>query len=268
MRIAPWLFLPWALAPLAAQESDVPLGINLPLAQGLENDDMALRITHRFVQPARGGSKDAYGVDGGATVGFGFDTTIKGWWGLNFQVYRTSDQKTVTLALQQKLWDDKDLKAAIRIERFDETVKDNPATTLQEGKLGTVVQLPLEWRPAETFTVLVVPTWLSRSQTKRESLTNLGLGARWELSPAHVFTAEYYPRPSKVSDVRVAPNNTALRAGYAAAYTWRTRGHRFTVVGTTEQGTTAHQVLSGDYNGVGPRSRGLWSLGFNLVRIF
>lgn len=47
---------------------------------------------------------------------------------------------------------------------------------------------------------------------------------------------------------------------------WRP-GIRFTHLATTIPGTTAHQVLGGDYAG-GPRPAGDWTLGFNLVRIF
>lgn len=254
--------------PLRAQDSEVPLAINLPMAQGLEKGDMGLRVTHRFLQAARGASKDAYGLDNSAYTGVGFDTSVAGWWGLNFQVYRTSDQKTVTLALQQKVWEDETVRAALRLERFDETVKDDPNTTLQEGKLGTAVQLPLEWHPAEGLTILAVPTWLSRSNLRRQSLTNVGFAARWDLGPAHGLTGEFYPRPSRLKDVRVGLTPRPLEQGWALAYTYRTRGHRFTVTASTVAGTTAHQVLAGDYAGVGPVASGQWSLGFNLVRIF
>lgn len=52
------------------------------------------------------------------------------------------------------------------------------------------------------------------------------------------------------------------------AYQYRTQGHRFTILATTTPGTTANQVLGGDYEGFGPRSSNYWSLGFNLIRIF
>lgn len=51
-------------------------------------------------------------------------------------------------------------------------------------------------------------------------------------------------------------------------YQHRTQGHRFTIIAPTVPGTTANQVLGGDYEGFGPRSPNNWSLGFNLVRIF
>lgn len=263
--------LPFALAPLslfAQQASEVPWGLNLPTAQGLEQGDLALRFTHRFTDRAKGNSKEAYGLDGFAYAAFGFEKNFASWPGLTAQVYRTADQKTVTLALHQKLVIDPGFQVALRIERFDETVKENPVTVgYQEGKLGTAVQLPMEWRASESLLFTAVPTWLSRSHLKRESLTTVGLAGRWDLTLEQSFTVEYYPRPSKLKDVRVGSDNQPLEAGWAMGYTFRTRGHRFTVLGTNVPGTTAHQVLAGDYNGQGPR-RSDWAFGFNIARMF
>jgi len=71
--------------------------------------------------------------------------------------------------------------------------------------------------------------------------------------------AEYYPRPSKIGK--------DFKPGYAAGFTYKTFKHRFTLVGTNTSGTTANQVLSGDYGG-GARSTGQWALGFNVARTF
>lgn len=60
-----------ATATLAAQDADVPLALNLPTADRLQNWDMAFRFTHRFLEPARGASKDLYGLDGGNVAGLG-----------------------------------------------------------------------------------------------------------------------------------------------------------------------------------------------------
>jgi hypothetical protein len=49
--------------------------------------------------------------------------------------------------------------------------------------------------------------------------------------------------------------------------TYKTFKHRFTLLGANTSGTTANQVLSGDYRG-GPRSTGQWALGFNITRTF
>lgn len=38
-------------------------------------------------------------------------------------------------------------------------------------------------------------------------------------------------------------------------------------MGTNSTGTTAHQVLGGDYGG-GPKPKGDWSIGFNVARVF
>lgn len=257
-----------AALPAMAQASDLPVAINLPLAQGLEAGSFGLRITHRWIQPVRGGSKDAYGLDEHAHVGVGFDSHVPGVEGLNVQLFRSSDAKTVTLALQQRLWQGPAIKAALRVERFDQTVKDNPYTTLEEGILGAVVQAPVEWQASERLLIFAVPTWISRSNWKREPVLTVGLGARWDLNPSHGFAVEFYPRPQAVADLRVGLDQARLEPGWAVAYVHRTRGHRFTILGTNVPATTAHQVLSGDWGGTGPRPSGQWSLGFNLARLF
>ncbi|MDE3246014.1 MAG: hypothetical protein KGN80_08000, partial [Acidobacteriota bacterium] len=57
--------------------------------------------------------------------------------------------------------------------------------------------------------------------------------------------------------------------GWALGYVFKTKGHRFTLLATNANGTTANQVLGGDYGAQpGPSRSGEWGLGFNLVRIF
>lgn len=238
--------------PLVAQESsDLPLALNLPTADHLADWDIGLRFTHRFQQQAQGNSRDFYGLDNGAYTALGLDFGIKVIPGLNAQIYRTSDQKTLTLALQQQLVTSDHWRFAVRVERFDETVKG--------GKVGAALQAPLDWQPLDSLTLSLVPTYLSRTATA-ESVVTTGVGVRWFPAEHHGLLAEYYPRPSKVSG--------AFEQGWALGYQYRTRGHRFSILGTNELGTTAHQVLGGDYQGFGPRTSGGWALGFNVIRLF
>ena len=249
--------------PLAAQESDpsmdLPLGLNLPTADHLPGWHPAIRFTHRFTEPARGNSKDFYGLDGGNFAGLGVDLGIAVVPGLNAQIYRTSDAKTVVLALQEQLLDHPHFRLAARVERFDETLQRATYTFGTVGISGGVVQLPAELR-AGTFTFSLVPTWLSRTTTRDQALFTAGTGLRWRFSESQSVLAEYYPRPSRL-------DRSAYEPGYAVGYRFQTKGHRFTLLATNVQGTTAHQVLGGDYAG-GPRPPGRWALGFNLVRIF
>jgi len=199
------------------------------------------------------------------------DVAIPSTPGTNFQVYRTPDNKTVTLALHQVLVSQRDYRVAIRIERYDETIKDQPFTpNSREGIVGTSVQLPLSWS-GSGLTLLLVPTYLSSTSTQRNGVTTAGLGIRWDMADRHSLIGEYYPTPSKVKDLKVFVDSTTTRdveAGWAVGYVFRTKGHRFTLLGTNVRGTTANQVLAGDYAGTGPRRGGEWTLGFNLVRIF
>ena len=264
--------LPFALAALPAfsqQPSEVPWGLNLPTAQGLEQGSMDLRFTHRFADQVRDNSKDAFGLDGYAYAAFGFEKNFVSWPGLTFQAYRTADQKTITLAFHQKLILDPTFQVALRVERFDETVRDNPVTVgYQEGKLGTAIQLPLEWRASENLVLTAVPTWLSRSNLKRESLLNVAWSGKYEFTPEQAFIAEYYPRPSKQKHAMGITGNPLSKAGWAMGYMFKTRGHRFTILGTNVPGTTSNQVLSGDWGGQGPRATKSWGLGFNIARMF
>lgn len=264
--------LPMALAALPAfsqQASEVPWGLNLPTAQGLEQGSMAIRFTHRFADQVRDNSKNAYGLDGSAYAAFGFEKNFVSWPGLTFQAYRTADQKTITLAFHQKLILDPTYQVALRVERFDEAIKENPGTPeYQEGLLGTAIQLPLEWRASEGLVLTAVPTWLSRSNLKRESLFTVAWSGRYEFTPEQAFIAEYYPRPSKQKNAVGITGNPLSKAGWAMGYMFKTRGHRFTILGTNVAGTTANQVLAGDYHGQGPEPTKDWALGFNIARMF
>ena len=238
--------------PLAAQEaSDLPLGLNLPTADHLADWNMGLRFTHRFQEQASSGSKDLYGLDNGAYTAFGFDFGIKAIPGLNAQIYRTADQKTVTLALQEQVVATDHWRIGLRAERYDETVKG--------GLVGGAFQAPIDWQPVEALTFTLVPTFLSKTATERDVAT-AGLGVHWAFTEHQGLLAEYYPRPTKVSN--------RFEQGWALGYQYRTRGHRFSIMGSNELGTTAHQVLGGDYEGFGPRRSGDWVLGFNVVRLF
>lgn len=238
--------------PLAAQEaSELPLDLNLPTADHLADWDIGLRFTHRFQEQAKGSSKDFYGLDNGAYTAFGFDFGIKPIPGLNAQFYRTADQKTVTLALQEQVVSTGHWRFALRAERYDETVKG--------GLVGGAFQAPLDWQPVEPLTFTLVPTYLSRTATAQNVVT-AGLGIRWMVGENQGLLAEFYPRPSKVP--------STFERGWAFGYQYRTLGHRFSILATNELGTTTHQVLGGDYEGFGPRPSGSWALGFNVVRIF
>jgi hypothetical protein len=247
------------LPALAAQDSEVPLALNLPTAQMLRDWQPAIRFTHRFTESARDHSKDLYGLDGGNYAGFGLDLGIKAVPGLNAQIYRTADNKTLVLALQEQILNQDHVRLSARVERFDETVK---RITLPSGTLGisgVAVQVPVQalWG---AFTVSLVPTWLSRTSTQDRRLATIGLGAGWSFLEGQSLLGEIYPRPSRL-------DSATYEQGYALGYRFATKGHRFTLLATNTPGTTTHQVLGGDYTG-GPRSASRWSLGFNLVRMF
>lgn len=244
---------------LRAASSDYPLAINLPTAERMQFWDIGLGFTHRFSSPVKGHGKDAYGLDGYAYAGLGLAFGIKPVKGLNALVYRTADNKTVTMGLQQQLADADRVRMAVRAERFDETVK-HQATPLGEvGILGLAAQLPTEIFLPGDVVLTLVPTWVSRTTTRHKGVFNLGAGLRVELSDKFGLLGEYYPRPSGI--------DKEFTRGFAAGVVYRTHKHRFTVVGTNTPGTTANQVLSGDYAG-GPRPSSSWALGFNVVRVF
>lgn len=258
--IAPSFLLPLLLSTaLLGQDSELPLGLNLPTADHLQGWQPAIRFTHRFAEAARGNSKDFYGLDGGNFAGLGFDLGIAAVPGLNAQVYRTSDGKTVILSLQEQLLDRPHIRMAVRGERFDETIQRATYAFGTVGVTGAALQLPTEFR-AGPVTLSLVPTWLSRTTTRDRALFTAGAGLRWRVLDGQSILAEYYPRPNRL-------DSAAYEQGFALGYRFQTKGHRFTLLATNVQGTTAHQVLGGDYAG-GPRAPGQWALGFNLVRIF
>ncbi|GLH69963.1 hypothetical protein GETHPA_14960 [Geothrix rubra] len=258
MRLRTALALLCLASALAAQESEVPLGLNLPTAEGLQGWQPALRFTHRFTEPARGHSRDWYGLDGGNFPGLGLDLGIGAVRGLNAQVYRTADDKTVVLALQQQLLAGPHLRLAARVERFDEAVQQATYAFGSVGITGSALQLPVDL-VAGSVTLGLVPTWLSRTTTRDQGLVTAGVDFRWRLTDSQMLLGEYYPRPARLA--------ATYERGYAFGYRILTKGHRFTLLVTNVQGTTAHQVLGGDDAG-GPRPPGQWALGFNLVRLF
>jgi hypothetical protein len=244
---------------LRAQESDLPLALNLPTADHLDGWHPAIRFTHRFTEAARDNSRDFYGLDGGNYPGLGVDLGIAAISGLNAQVYRTADGKTVVLALQEQLLDTRHLRMAARVERFDESVQQRVLATGPVGITGASLQLPTELL-AGSFTFSLVPTWLSRTTSHDQSLLTAGAGLRWRFLEGQSLLGEFYPRPARL-------DAATHEQGFALGYRYATKGHRFTLLATNARGTTAHQVLGGDYAG-GPRPPRLWALGFNLVRVY
>lgn len=275
-----------AACTLHAESSDYPLAINLPTAERMQFWDIGLAFTHRFVTPVKDHGKDVYGLDGYAYAGLGFAFGIKPVPGLNAFIYRTADNKTFTFGLQQQVLDLDRIRMAVRAERFDEVV---PATTTPIGRVGVaggVFQLPTEIFLTDDIIVSVVPTYITKTTTTDTILAvppgaapntspntggvfNVGLGLRIGFTEKFSFMGEYYPRPSKFSNAApgVVTDGSTYRPGFAAGVSYRTFKHRFTLIGTNVPGTTANQVLSGDYGG-GPRSSSQWSIGFNVVRVF
>jgi len=244
---------------LRAESSDYPLAINLPTGERMQFWDIGAVFTHRFVTPVQGHSKDLYGLDGYAYPAFGFAFGIKPVKGLNALVYRSADNKTLVFALQERVYNGDRVRLTLRGERFDETVQKTVSALGTVGISGGVVQVPAEWFVTDDIIVTLVPTWISRTTTQDKAVFNVGAGLHLPLTGKMSFVGEYYPRPGKV--------DKSFSSGFAAGLAYQTLKHRFTLVGTNVVGTTANQVLSGDYGG-GPRSSGKWSLGFNLVRVF
>lgn len=248
-----------ACALLRGEVSEYPLSLNLPNGDMMQFWDIGMVFTHRFDEPVAGHGKDLYGLDGYAYPAFGFDFGIKPIKGLNAIVYRTADNKTLVFALQQRLLNADLVRLSLRAERFDETVQRTETPLGTVGNSGATFQVPAEIFLGDLGIFTLVPTWISRTTTQDKSLFTAGAGLRLDLTGSFGFLAEYYPRPSRLGD--------AYRPGYATGFTYKTNKHRFTLVGTNTHGTTANQVLSGDYGG-GPRSTGQWTLGFNLTRTF
>lgn len=247
-------------ATLSAQDSEVPLALNLPTAETLRDWQPAIRFTHRFLEQARSNGKEAFGLDGGNSAGLGLDLGIGAVPGLNAQIYRTADGKTVVLALQQQALKTSWLRLAVRGERFDETIKRATYGNTTVGISGAVLQVPVDFL-AGPLAVGLVPTLLTRTSTKESSVATYGASLRWSISEGQSLLLEHYSKPGGL------PASGTYRSGLAFGYRFQTQRHRFTLLGTTAQGTTAHQVLGGGYNG-GPVEPGQWTLGFNLVRMF
>jgi len=244
---------------LRAQTSDIPLAINLPTADRMQFWDIGVIFSHRFITPVKGHSKDLYGLDGLAYAGFGFNFGIKPIKGLNFEIYRTADNKTLTYTLHQQILDRSFIRMAARLQRFDEAVTQTVTPLGTVGISGTTFQLPTEFYLTDDLVLTLVPTWLSRTTTQEKAIFTGGAGLRYDFSEKFRVLVEYYPRPSKLEKT--------YEAGFAAGISYKTFKHRFTLVGTNSTGTTPNQVLGGDYAG-GPRPKGDWSIAFNVARVF
>ena len=244
---------------LHGETSEYPLALNLPSGDMMQYWDMGLAFTHRFDTPAAQHGKDLYGLDGYAYPAFGFDFGIKPVKGLNVILYRTADNKTCTFALQQRLLNGSVVRMALRAERFDEVVPRTVTTLGTVGITGSTFQLPTEFFLGDVGIFTLVPTYLSRTTTQEKGVFNVGAGLRLDLTDKLGFMAEYYPRPAKV--------DKAFKPGFAGGLTYKTFKHRFSLMASNTIGTTANQVLSGDFGG-GARPTGQWSLGFNVTRTF
>ena len=271
---------------LHAESSEYPLAINLPTAERMQYWDIGLAFTHRFIQPVKDHGKDVYGLDGYSYAGLGFTFGIKPIPGLNAFIYRTADNKTFSFGLQEQVLNGDRVRMAVRAERYDEVVKETVTPLGKVGISGVVVQIPTEIFITDDIIFSVVPTYLSRNTTgdtilvpapgesvsttpNKPGVLNVGLGLRIGFTEKFSFVSEYYPRPSKLA--KAAPggitDGTTYQNGFAAGFSYKTFKHRFTVVGTNASGTTANQVMSGDYGG-GPRPSASWSIGFNVARVF
>ena len=271
---------------LHAESSEYPLVVNLPTAERMQYWDIGLAFTHRFVAPVQGHGKDAYGLDGFTYAGLGFMFGIKPIPGLNAFIYRTADNKTFTFGLQQQVMDRERVRMAFRAERFDEVVRETATSIGKVGVSGLAFQVPTEIFLTDDIIFSVVPAYITKTTTSDTILAvppgaapntspnkggvfNVGLGLRIGFTEKFSFVGEYYPRPAKFS--KAAPggitDGSTYQPGFAAGISYKTFKHRFTLVGTNVPGTTANQVLSGDYGG-GPRASSRWSIGFNVARVF
>jgi hypothetical protein len=288
---------------LQAQSSEYPLAINLPTVDRMQFWDIGVAFTHRFAAPVKDNGKDAYGLDGLAYAGIGATFGFKPIKGLNLHLYRTADNKTFVFGFQQQLMDKEYVRMAFRAERFDEVVDHyappagatlNNANAYERGVIGGAFQLPTEiYFPGDVVMLTLVPTYLTRTTTsnfkfatdgttapvyqpgltpakKGSGLFNYALGVRVNFTEAFGWVTEYYPKPSRL------PADT-FRSGFATGITYKTFKHRFTLSASNVHGTTANQVLGGDYDhyrkadgtdGAGPWPSAQWSLGFNVTRVF
>jgi len=271
---------------LRAESSEYPLVMNLPTAERMQYWDIGVVFTHRFVQPVKDHGKDVYGLDGYTYAGLGFTFGIKPIPGLNAFIYRTADNKTFSFGLQEQVLNGERVRMAVRAERFDEVVKETTTPLGKVGISGLAIQVPTEVFITDDIIFSVVPSYITKTTTTDTILAvppgqtpntkpntggvfNVGLGLRIGFTEKFSFISEYYPRPSKFA--KAAPggitDGTTYQNGFAVGFSYKTFKHRFTLAGTNASGTTANQVMSGDYGG-GPRLSGNWSLGFNVTRIF
>jgi hypothetical protein len=271
---------------LRAETSEFPLVVNLPTAERMQYWDIGLAFTHRFVQPVSGHGKDAYGLDGMTYAGFGFMFGIKPIPGFNAFIYRTADNKTFTVGFQQQLLNLDRIRMAVRAERFDEVVKRDALVYGNVGITGATVQLPTEIFLTDDIIFSLVPTYITRTTTtdtvlaaadgqpafttpNKGGVFNVGVGLRAGITEKFSLVLEYYPRPSKFAKAAPggSPDGKPYQNGFSFGGSYKTFKHRFTLIGTNTTGTTANQVLSGDFGG-GPRPSSLWSIGFNVARVF
>lgn len=289
---------------LQAESSEYPLTLNLPTVDRMQYWDIGMAFTHRFNQPVKDNGKNLYGIDGYAYAGVGFCFGFKPIKGLNLLVSRTADNKTFTLGFQQQLYNGERFRMALRAERFDEVVDKNlfpPDGLTPTGKVGIsggAFQLPMEVYITDDIIFTVVPAFITRTTTTDTTLStldsstnppsalpetspntsgvfNVGMSLRINITEKFGVVGEFYPRPSKFAKaVKVIPGGTTTgpsletyQNGFAFGVTYKTFKHRFSLLGTNVNGTTANQVLSGDYYG-GPRISSQWAIGFNITRVF
>ena len=271
---------------LHAESSEYPLVINLPSAERMQYWDIGVVFTHRFIQPVKDHGKDAYGLDGFTYAGVGLTFGIKTIPGLNAFIYRTTDNKTFSVGLQEQVLNGDRVRMAVRLERFDEVVKQTVTPLGNIGISGEVLQLPTEIFITDDIIFSLVPSYVSKTTTgdtvlldttgaplnskpSKGGVFNVGIGLRANVTEKLSLVSEYYPRPSKLS--KAAPggltDGTTYQNGFAAGLSYKTFKHRFSVFGTNASGTTDNQVMSGDYGG-GPRPSARWALGFNVARVF
>lgn len=263
MLVRPLLLAGLVLAPaLRGQSSDYPLAINLPTSDQMQFWDIGVGFTHRFVSPAKDHGKDAYGLDGMAYAGLGLAFGIKPIKGFNVLLYRTADNKTFTFALQQQVLDRDWVRLSARAERFDEVIPAAQTPIGDVGISGTAFQVPTEFFLGDHFILSLVPTYLSRTTTQKQGVFNVGAGLRVMFGEKWALLGEVYPTPSKVKQPGRVSNT-----GFAAGLSYKTFKHRFSAFATNAAGTTANQVLSGDFGG-GARPSSEWSFGFNVARVF
>jgi len=271
---------------LCAESSEFPLVINLPSAERMQYWDLGVVFTHRFIQPVKDHGKDAYGLDGFTYAGVGLTFGIKPIKGLNLFIYRTADNKTFNAGFQQQVWNGDYVRMAVRAERFDEVVKEGITPFGRIGVSGFTAQIPTEIFIGDDLIMSLVPTFVSKTTTSdtilpvppgttpntklsKGGVFNVGVGFRYGFTDKFSVMAEYYPRPSKFA--KAAPggitDGSTYQNGFAAGFSYKTFKHRFTLAGTNASGTTANQVMSGDYGG-GPRLSSQWAIAFNVARVF